>query len=668
MIFFYLTKYLNKNVTELASTLALLHYAKQRSDMYPSRAADAGTEDRAGVHVLQILLGRLVGSYELADTQICSLCLGIPSQISTVNSAYVYVRDACTFVGSCRNKEDPKLVKREDSDDESEPLPFQGTPGSLEAQEYFLLQTAKNCNGLPLQFGAAPAYKYRDDTKPMESEDAFKSIVGPQHQFMADRGREAANVCLWEFTSLFKMEQTAHSADLLKKHNQLRKKKDVAMDDAEQEDIEPAPTASTRQRSKKLQDAAMDDADVDVEAAPKAASGKRRGNLRVGLTENNILHKDWALMLNSKYPIPVFCGRRPDKCPRFLPEDAQPDEEWTLAANLFAQRILVVFSPWLSIHHINDPQLCNDVQYDASDLNVPLALIDTTEAQQQRSDFERLLDFMQANEQTFIGRCKNKVIQNLSDNLSTGATADSSRSVLMKFRARCATKWGSRKKDACMVDKTIGIPRIYKSYERDNEKDNKEDEEMTEKINDFQVMVDGSDMAPTEYQRQEHLFCEQQTSNFDRIYNVDEHAASGHKLADMDIHTVTTDMVVSFDARFDTIFKKLKDKTLPKTSIPQKKLCKPWKTSAPLAPPKQMNDDQRRAIDAITPTIENYSYFNIDPSRFKAVTPGYWMITGGPGTGITGFVKYTSIWCIYTHDCVCDCRQDICLQTIDFNS
>lgn len=170
MIFFYLTKYLNKNVTELASTLSLLHYAKQKSDMYPSRAADAGTEDRAGLHVLQILLGRLVGSYELADTQICSLCLGIPSQISSVNVSFVYVRDACTFVGSCRGNPDAEAIDYECPSDDNVAPAVEPAPGSLDAQENFLLLTAKDCNGLPLVFGAAPSYKYRDLTKSIAAE------------------------------------------------------------------------------------------------------------------------------------------------------------------------------------------------------------------------------------------------------------------------------------------------------------------------------------------------------------------------------------------------------------------------------------------------------------------------------------------------------------------
>jgi hypothetical protein len=68
MTFFYLTKYLSKNVTELASTLTFLHFAKKRSDHYPSRADDTGTTERSAVHVLQILLNRLIGSFELADT------------------------------------------------------------------------------------------------------------------------------------------------------------------------------------------------------------------------------------------------------------------------------------------------------------------------------------------------------------------------------------------------------------------------------------------------------------------------------------------------------------------------------------------------------------------------------------------------------------------------
>ena len=437
---------------------------------------------------------------------------------------------------------------------------------------------------------------------------------------MADRGREAAQICLWEYSCLFQTEQTKHLRDALDKHKAKRsKQKDECMEEDD------------------------DEMETEADVAAKTKASKRRtANLRIALTDNNILHKDWAIKLNSKYPIPVFCGRRPDKCPRFLPDDVEPDEDWMLAANQFAQRILVVFSPWLTIHHIADPQLCGGIVYDKKHLNIPLALIDTTIAEQGRTDFERLLDFMQANEQTFIGRCKNKVIQQVSDNLSTGATADTSRSILMRFRSRKATNWATRHSfDACQVDKVIGIPRRLKSYEVETDQDKKEDDELDEQVKDLKVLVDGSDFEPTEWQRQERLFCDQQNSVFDRIYDVDAHAAAGRPLPHKNINTLTDGIFTPYLDQHGAVMERLKNKTEHKTAPPKiaPKLGKAVPSFIKPTPAKQLNADQQRAIDLITPTVTRYNLFNARPGQLPVV-PGHWMITGGPGTGMTCFLHF----------------------------
>lgn len=61
----YLLKYLNKDVTQLASTLSYLHFAKDRADKYPSTAVDPDKTLRYGQHVITCMLNKLNGTYKL---------------------------------------------------------------------------------------------------------------------------------------------------------------------------------------------------------------------------------------------------------------------------------------------------------------------------------------------------------------------------------------------------------------------------------------------------------------------------------------------------------------------------------------------------------------------------------------------------------------------------
>jgi len=587
--------------------------------------------------------------------QVCSLCLGAQCQISSVNTSYVFVKDACTFVGSCRGKTD--AIDDVDDDDweqgasqaDLNPSTAAAADG-LEAQQAFVINSAKVFDGLALRNGAAPSYKYLDTTKPMEAVDAFASMVCPQHRFMADRGEAAANVCLWEFASLFDPEQTEHSKTALADHRDKTKAAEAAALQVDAPAVVPEPATTTKRASK------------------GKTAATRTANLRVPLTENNILHRDWTLKLKSKYNLPVFCGRRPDRCPPFVAPELR-DQDWQNCADQFAQRMLVLFSPWLTEHHIRNPELLKELmpasdtsapaQHEQINLYVPIALIDTCEEDQDRTDWDRLMDFMQAGEQTFIGRCKNRVIQNLADNLSSSANTDSSRAILMKFRARNATVWSDKNKaDPSLVDKNIGNRKYAsRAYALVPEEEAaiaaQADEELQQQVEQFQAMCDGSELQPTAWEQHERAFVVEQTDGFKRVYGLgsEQEPLSTLYSKRLPIETVTDGHLVKHNHSFDEIVDKLKNKhaikTAPPPLFPNPSAACPADVIPKQAKVNMPNADQRNAIDLIVPLIESYQLFNANPLHHPTVVARQFLITGGPGTGINCKMKLIFYFHIY---------------------
>jgi hypothetical protein len=387
--------------------------------------------------------------------------------------------------------------------------------------------------------------------------------------------------------------------------------------------------------------------------AAKDKTAATRGNLRVPLTDNNILHRDWALKLKSKYNLPVFCGRRPDRCPPCIDPELR-DQDWQNCADQFAQRMLVLFSPWLTEHHIRNPDLLKELMpasdtsepflHDRINLYVPIALIDTCEEDQTRTDWDRLMDFMQAGEQTFIGRCKNRVIQNLADNLASSANTESSRAILMKFRARCATVWNAKDKaDPSLVDKNIG-KRVYaRAYNLVNEENAavaaKEDDELQQQVQEFQAMCDGSDLQPSLWAQHEIAYVAEQTAGFERVYGVDPtQPASAWFPQRRQIDSITQDHLGNHDSKYDSIMDKLKNKHEIKTAPPLYVANPVAACPAGVTPNKSKdnvpNADQQHAIKLIEPLIESYQLFNANPMAQEPVIARHFFITGGPGTGM----------------------------------
>jgi hypothetical protein len=95
---YYIIKYVSKDCTELASCLSILQYAIDLKKKYPSAAKDANTDIRDGKYLLQIMLNKMVGMREIADTQAAAVLIGFPSQDSTVKQTYVFIKNAMAAV------------------------------------------------------------------------------------------------------------------------------------------------------------------------------------------------------------------------------------------------------------------------------------------------------------------------------------------------------------------------------------------------------------------------------------------------------------------------------------------------------------------------------------------------------------------------------------------
>ena len=97
-IMYYLVKYILKDKTAIASTLSVIKYALQKQAKYPSRATDKQSEERTGIQLLQIILNKLNGMCEIADTQAAAACLGLPAIEFTSHLTFIFIDGAVAAV------------------------------------------------------------------------------------------------------------------------------------------------------------------------------------------------------------------------------------------------------------------------------------------------------------------------------------------------------------------------------------------------------------------------------------------------------------------------------------------------------------------------------------------------------------------------------------------
>ena len=87
-----------KDSVALSNSISILKYGLDRLEKHPSTAKDTGEPERQGKHLMQIVLNKLSGLSEIADTQAAACLIGLPSQSMTTGTTYIFIHSAVAFV------------------------------------------------------------------------------------------------------------------------------------------------------------------------------------------------------------------------------------------------------------------------------------------------------------------------------------------------------------------------------------------------------------------------------------------------------------------------------------------------------------------------------------------------------------------------------------------
>jgi hypothetical protein len=401
-VLFYLVKYLVKDGTEIGSTLAFLVHAKTMADRYQSKAADRAEDirKRETLHVVQILLNRLIGAYELSDTQAVSCLIGVPQFQSTITTKYLFATDAVLNVTRLRfpnaadklNAELPPIDDdngdassddddEEEGEDDDDDDALAGARRTLRHHTKFVKGLDGFNHGNRMTFGSAPTYTVMGaDQKPI-------MVVYTQYQSTRDRAKEFGDFSLWEMASMVetieklkpKMTKTTKDADAVE---------DDAMAGA---DANVDEAAGKNAKDEQMADDAgvdapdtVDAADCDAEAElPQAGRKGRKPNLRGEFSNNSPLAGQHCQMLLAKYAVPIWAGNTAPRAPPFLPPDQAPSEDWLKHANHYAVQILTVFCPLVTQFDVASGA------YDRIHLGIPRALAQFDD--DERTEWECLI-------------------------------------------------------------------------------------------------------------------------------------------------------------------------------------------------------------------------------------------------------------------------------------
>ncbi len=226
-------------------------------------------------------------------------------------------------------------------------------------------------------------------------------VVYSQYQACRDRGHELNDMNLYEYTCLVDIRENPES--------QAKRAKAAASTTADSTAADAAASSDHIDKSHRMEeddDKAMDEGDVenpdhdprpDTDASSPSKSTRAKAgcksSLRCAFTNNSPLTADYFQVLRKKYPIAIWANGSPPCAPPFLEEGQEATDTWLLQADRFALKILTVFSPLVSRLDIDQHG------YDESHLGVPRAL--ALYADDMRTDWECLIDFMTDNERTF---------------------------------------------------------------------------------------------------------------------------------------------------------------------------------------------------------------------------------------------------------------------------
>ena len=218
------------------------------------------------------------------------------------------------------------------------------------------------------------------------------------------------------------------------------------------------------------------------------------------------------------------------------------------------------------------------------------------------------------NAYTFIGRNRNQILVQLSDNIFSSQNA-SVRTLISEFRARAATHWKPFVLDACLVDKSIGNRRLKKFAACAEAEQFVEDdaafEEQEMKL--FLKEVGRDRTYPTDSEQQIQAFVHHQHAVLHGVLHAaNAQAAPTTCTADTLLLAATKTSNDIWEALTDSSKTKATAKTKPTMANPSSPIPAHVQLQEPAgdAFTSQLNATQTRVLDSLRPKLEEYHMYN----------------------------------------------------------
>ena len=353
----YTSKYITKTLNELASTAlfhrhirhAWLSFISKKSKevaMYPSSAADSGSDVRTGKHIMQRIMNGLNSMNEYADTQVSAALLGMPSYMCSENVAICHIDQAVKFYQEEYQKAQQVDVISDGNDTDSECSSNSESESVWSETDQDDIDETEQCSQ-----HRSSATKDRHIDRDMNDNTSFpdpmkrhkelnqfirgqtnlgtgmvytvqgKRVPVRQYQHYMYRGRKLEHLCYYEYTSIVAVVATRKTCQ-----NKTCQKDNAA----EHMDLSD-------------EDEHMDlsDADDVLQGSSSCHIPQRRyhhGTFAFDKGHPLAKYPEWMQRLRAKHVTPSLGGHKPPKFP--------DDTASAKAADRIARYYLLLFRPW----------------------------------------------------------------------------------------------------------------------------------------------------------------------------------------------------------------------------------------------------------------------------------------------------------------------------------
>ena len=625
-ILFYLIKYMSKDQAPLASSLAVIKYAFDKINLYPSTASDAGTDLRTGKHLLMAILNKISGIAEISDTQAAASLLGLPAQEGTAKEVFVFVKNAVAFVEEMELRmagKDPKGAWRDDDDEDQHPT--EAEPENLEKEEeegaenqspeelfQFLFPDEGSVElptgrGTKSKWGRAPIFQAEDK----EGKPTY--VVVPQHLNYAHRGKGLECLNLLEYVCIIEVIQKQ------KKQKQKQKQKEQEQEQDDHDDPQDSDADDD------------DDGGEESEGEHTDVLQRRPKNTCFDFGPEHPLHRTHTQRIRSKILLPVLAGGPPPSF-RFLDSSSAKFSKCSAAAQAEmikgARTFMTLLSPWKLKSEPGNLRPGELQPVDGTDWN-------------SFTDFMKKLDGGEDEEATFLGRCMSGYIVDVARNLRVITT---NKQIMTQYRTRKVRPWKSTAVDPCNVgnffnDKWAGKARAKTMNDGDEKKELDETSLCYQEIEVIRDMQ-RSDGKPTQEEKEDQ-FLQHTKDVFEGLYDNGDNNGSNAPRAELPIGKSL--LYQSDQVKISEVWDSLKSKkeTLSESEERLDPFTVKKKASEILQQLKETDDqakkptsDQLKALNILADHVDQYQNHFFDPKQPKPNQLRL-LILGGPGVGKT---------------------------------